>query len=194
MAPSARATAGRLASLASLAALAALAALARPAAAQYLGAFRDAYLLEILESDYSEVPNKGDRVVDFVVGGSVRVRAGPQADFDRFREVLKLVRHKERRYRLAAVIDLERYRNMRAARAITSLLGDPDYEVRETAAWALGEMGYRSAIRPLVDTLSWTRGPARETVAHALRKLTGKDFGTSYRRWWAWYEAVRRDY
>jgi HEAT repeat protein len=118
---------------------------------------------------------------------------GPQNSFDRYYETLHLIDHKEQKVRMATVLDLKEYKTIKAARAITSRLGDANYEVRETAAWALGEMGYRGSIRPLIDALSYTHGPARLTVARSLRKLTGKDYGTSYRRWWAWYDAVRRD-
>ena len=157
-----------------------------------LSDFKDQYLLDLWKPDYTHEPNLGDRKVSFVVGGTTRVEVGPQANFDRYYEVLKLVNSKERRVRLAAVLDLKEYRTIRAARAITSVLGDPDYEVREAAAWALGELGYRSAIRPLIDALEYTYGD-RAQLAQSLRKLTGKNFGTSYRRWWAWYESVRKD-
>lgn len=165
---------------------------ARADAAQ-IGEFKDPYILETLATDYSRTPNLGDRTVSFLVGGHARVTVGPQADFDRYWEVLKLIDHRERRFRLAAVYDLKAYRTMNAARAITSRLGDSDNEIRETAAWALGEMGYRSAIRPLIDALEYTHGPCRTVIGNSLRKLTGKNFGTSYRRWWAWYELVRKD-
>ncbi len=59
--------------------------------------------------------------------------------------------------------------------------------------WMLGDLGYKSAIRPLIDSLEYTYGPATQTIAASLRKLTGKHYGSSYRRWWTWYEAVRRD-
>lgn len=162
------------------------------ARAQYIGDFHEPYLLDIWKSDYSHVPNQGDRRISFVVHGTTRVTVGPQQDFDRTYEVLRLVKHKERRVRLAAVLDLKDHRTIKAARAITSVLGDPDYEVREAAAWALGEMGYRSAIRPLIDALEYTHNDT-SAIVNALRKLTGKNFGSSYRRWWAWYEVVRRD-
>ena len=51
------------------------------------------------------------------------------------------------------------------------MLGDPDYEVREAAAWALGELGYRSAIRPLIDALQFTYGDKAQ-LANALRGRT----------------------
>jgi hypothetical protein len=158
-----------------------------------LGEFADPYILETLGTDYSRTPNLGDRKVSFLVGGHARVTVGPQADFDRYWEVLKLVNHKERKYRLAALYDLKEYGTMKAARAITGLLGDPDYEIKETAAWALGEMGFRSAIRPLIDALEYQHGPVRVVIGNSLRKLTGKNFGASYKRWWAWYDLIRKD-
>lgn len=170
----------------------ALLLLAARADAQMIGEYTEPYLLDNWKPDYSHVPNKGDKRVTFVVHGDTRVTVGPQGDFDRLYEVQKLVHHKERAVRLAAVLELKTYRTIKSARAITSLLGDPDYEVRQACAWALGEMGYRSAIRPLIDALEYTHGD-RSAIVHALRKLTGKNFGDSYRRWWAWYEVVRRD-
>lgn len=173
-------------------ALALLLALSAAADAQQIGEYTQPYLLDNWKPDYTHVPNLGDKRVTFVVHGTTRVTVGPQQDFDRLYEVQRLVNHKERRVRLAAVLELKTYRSMKSARLITSLLGDPDYEIREACAWALGEMGYRSAIRPLIDALEYTHND-RSAIVHALRKLTGKNFGDSYRRWWAWYEAVRRD-
>ena len=157
-----------------------------------MGDFTDPFIYEYYKPDYTHVPNLGDRKVSFVVGNSTRVEVGPQGDFDRYYEVLKLIKHKERRVRLAAVLDLKEYHTIRAARAITSVLGDPDREVRDAAAWALGELGYRSAIAPLIDALEWTHGD-RASISRALRKLTGKNFGDSYRKWTAWYQAMRKD-
>ena len=166
--------------------------LAGRARGQLVGDFTHPYVFDNWKPDYTHVPNRGDRKVNFLVHGTTRVTVGPQLDFDRYYEVLKLVKHKERAVRLAAVLDLKDYKTMKAARAITSVLGDPDYEVREAAAWSLGEMGYRSAIRPLIDALEYTHNDTSAIVS-ALRKLTGKNFGNSYRRWWAWYEVIRRD-
>lgn len=162
--------------------------------AQYLDGFSDPWLFEIVRPDYSHTPNKGDRRFRFLVGDKAFVEVGPQNKFDRYHEVLQLIDHKEHSIRLATVLDLKGYGTVRAARAVTSRLGDPNQEVRETAAWALGEMGHRGAIRPLIDALAYTHGPPCQTIAASLKKLTGKNFGTSYRRWWAWYEAVRRDF
>ncbi|MBI4859191.1 MAG: HEAT repeat domain-containing protein [Candidatus Riflebacteria bacterium] len=165
------------------------------ASAQYIGQFQQPYILEAISSNYSVIPNRGDRTYRFLVGNREMVQVGPQADFDRYKEVLRLLEHKERRVRLAAVFDLRGYKTMTAARAITGRLADSEYEIRETAAWVLGEMGYRSTIRPLIDALAYSHSHAtRDTIAAALTKLTGKHFGPSYRRWWAWYESVRRDY
>ena len=166
--------------------------LAARARAQMLGEYTQPFLLENYKPDYTHVPNLGDKRINFVVHGTTRVTVGPQGDFDRYYEVLKLVRHNERNVRLAAVLELKGYRTIKAARAITSVLGDPDYEIREAAAWALGELGYRSAIRPLIDALEYTYNDT-SAIVNALRKLTGKNFGSSYRRWWAWYEVIRRD-
>lgn len=174
------------------AALLALLLLSGKSHGQFLGEFTQPYLLENYKPDYTRVPNLGDKRISFVVHGTTRVTVGPQGDFDRYYEVLKLVNHKERAVRLAAVLELKTYRTIKAARAITSLLGDPDYEIREACAWALGELGYRSAIRPLIDALEYTYNDT-SAIVNALRKLTGKNFGSSYRRWWAWYEAIRRD-
>ena len=168
-----------------------------PASAQevrgtYHGDFTSPYIAEWWNPDYKHVPNLGDHKFSMLVAGTTRVEVGPQQNFDRYYEILKLIDHKERKVRLAAILDLKDYKTIRAARAIVSRLGDDSYEVREACAWALGEMGYRSAIRPLIDALQYTYGD-KTFLANALRKLTGKNFGQSYRRWWAWYEVVRRD-
>ena len=169
--------------------------LSPPLGAQYIGEFTDPYILRALGRDTDQFPNRGDRTVRFRVGDRVTMQVGPQLEFDRYREVCKLIGHETAKVRLATVLDLKEYGTLKAARLITSRLGDSDLEVRETAAWALGEMGYRSAIRPLIDALGYVYSHrSRQTVGASLRKLTGKNYGTSYRKWWAWYEAVRRDF
>lgn len=168
--------------------------LTSPVRAQSLVDFKEEWLTQWFRPDYTHEPNLGDRRFTFAVNGTERVTVGPQLDFDRYHEVLKLVRHKERAVRLAAVLELKGYRTVKAARAITSRLGDEDYEIRETCAWALGELGYRSAILPLIEALQYSRSEsARTTIGNSLRKLTGKNYGTSYRRWSAWYEVMHRD-
>jgi hypothetical protein len=75
-------------------------------------------------------------------------------------------------------IDADRYyaahllghlRDVRAVPILTSLLSDPDVEY--TVPWALGEIGDKSAIPALIDTLRSTNPDMRVLAIYALQKL-----------------------
>lgn len=57
-----------------------------------------------------------------------------------------------------------------------------DESVRDRAARALGKIGDKRAIGPLIDLL-----PKSESAQLALQKLTNQQFGNSQRRWRAWW-------
>jgi HEAT repeat protein len=70
--------------------------------------------------------------------------------------------------------DAEEIRRLKDARdvdALLALLGDPAFLVRERAALALGDIGERRAVAPLI-TLLRSRDPASEEVAAALGMLS----------------------
>lgn len=57
-----------------------------------------------------------------------------------------------------------------------------DERVRDRAARALGKIGDKRAVGPLIDVL-----PKSEQAQLALQKLTNQQFGNSQRRWRAWW-------
>jgi hypothetical protein len=89
-------------------------------------------------------------------------------------------------------------------RTLLLQIRDRNLRTREAAVRELGELGDRRAILPLIDVMddenfisaeaiAWEAIVAnyRITVAGALRKITGQDFGTDSAQWKAWYEENR---
>ena len=75
--------------------------------------------------------------------------------------------------------------------AVPSLLvqlRSADAERAERAAEALGEMGARGAVRPLVEQLARTETDVTDMVAWALEKITGQNFEKDRAEWDAWLE------
>lgn len=80
---------------------------------------------------------------------------------------------------------------MRDAAAVPSLLaqlrgGDPERATR--AAEALGNIGARSAVRPLVEQVANPETRVSDMVAWALEKITGQTFEKDRAQWDAWLE------
>ena len=62
-------------------------------------------------------------------------------------------------------------------------LFDEDLHVRYNAALALGEIGDRAAVAPLIEALKDRESQVRKAAATSLVKLTGKNFGQNAERW-----------
>jgi|GEM_PF-4743190 len=80
---------------------------------------------------------------------------------------------------------------MRDAAAVPALLsqlraGDPERATR--AAEALGNIGARSAVRPLIEQLANPEARVTDMVAWALEKITGETFEKDRAQWDAWLE------
>ena len=74
-------------------------------------------------------------------------------------------------------------------------LKDDVWDIRCAAAEALGNIGDKGAVGPLLEALkSYCRHGhivARhktESFIEALKKITGQDFGYDYKKWENWYE------
>jgi hypothetical protein len=159
-----------------------------------VGLVRSPEMLEEMGfEDFSRLPDRGPTLFVYRVNGVAPVKSGPRMTFDRLEELVGATRSKHKAERAHAVEEIvASHRTVKAARAVTARLADPDMAVRERAAWGLGEMGYKGAIRPLIDALSYNRSPIKQAIARSLKKLTGQDFGPHYGRWWSWYEAGGR--
>lgn len=70
------------------------------------------------------------------------------------------------------------------------MLAAPNDPQREEAARALGALGDRRAIPPLIDALTRGTLPDRR-AAGALESLTGQTFGLDAAKWQAWWQAAR---
>jgi HEAT repeat protein len=71
------------------------------------------------------------------------------------------------------LVDLAgRFEDQKAARLLLAGLEDPSPAVRAEAATALGDGGFRDALRPLLDRKAMDPSPlVRQAAASALRKL-----------------------
>jgi hypothetical protein len=65
---------------------------------------------------------------------------------------------------------------------------DKPFETRADAAWALGKVGDRSAVEPLIVTLGEKDADLRVQASRALARITSKDFGESSSEWQKWWE------
>ena len=69
-----------------------------------------------------------------------------------------------------------------------SLLASSDAAVRAEAATTLGKLGWRGALRPMIDRLDAETGAGREVLLDALVTLTGVYPGATLDAWRLWLE------
>ena len=93
---------------------------------------------------------------------------------------------------------METWDHRRAAADALAMIGEPavepliaalekkDANLRQLAAWALGQIGDTRAVEPLIPVLS-SRYHDRAATRKALRAITGKDFGEDVGRWQEWW-------
>jgi HEAT repeat protein len=81
---------------------------------------------------------------------------------------------------------------MKEARAVEPLIAtlknDNNGYVRAMAAWALGQIGDRRAIEPLIDGITTESSDVRKRAPLALKEITGQDFGKDSAKWREWWE------
>jgi HEAT repeat protein len=71
-----------------------------------------------------------------------------------------------------------------ATTALITVLHEGAPEARRKAAWALGQIGDKSACAPLVETLEKsTDGDLKDEIAGALSAITGKAIGPDATKW-----------
>ncbi len=72
---------------------------------------------------------------------------------------------------------------------LQEIVEDPktDLAIRQTALWALGRSGLKSAAAVLVNQLSSDQEPLRLAAADALMELSGLPYGADAARWRAWW-------
>ncbi len=67
-------------------------------------------------------------------------------------------------------------------------LSSDDPAERSSAAWALGKIGDKRAVEPLIAVLKDKGSYVRYYASEALTKITGKDFGEDQAQWQKWWE------
>ena len=99
---------------------------------------------------------------------------------------------------------METWDHRRAAADALAMIGEPavepliaalekkDANLRQLAAWALGQIGDTRAVEPLIPVLS-SRYHDRAATRKALRAITGKDFGEDVGRWQEWWREFAPD-
>lgn len=85
-------------------------------------------------------------------------------------EILEQLRHSDPAIRSKAVIELSRT-DFWVPELFTTALYDIDAKVRLAAATAIGNLGIKSAIQSLIDTLQDTDNDVRETSLWAISKI-----------------------
>ncbi|HBA85090.1 MAG TPA: hypothetical protein DCZ95_13455 [Verrucomicrobia bacterium] len=90
----------------------------------------------------------------------------------------------------AAAEALGKLRNPAAVNALAAALQDEDVFVRSGAVSALEKIPDRRVIQPLIGALQ-DKGLVQLSVAMALNRLTGQNFGTNQASWQVWWEQAR---
>ncbi len=70
-------------------------------------------------------------------------------------------------------------------------LSDRNYSVQYWAAEALGRIGDRRAVEPLIDKLGSDVPYIWEMARTSLKRITGQDFGLRQSKWRKWLEENR---
>ena len=71
----------------------------------------------------------------------------------------------------ATIKDVKRWKKEKAVESLISTLGDENSDVRENAAWALGEIGDVRAVEPLIKALGYWYYGVQKNAAEALGKI-----------------------
>lgn len=101
--------------------------------------------------------------------------------------VMDFIEHKSPAIRMGALVALREIGSTDAVRQMHKMMSDPNQAVRIEAIQQVGAMRLKKSIPVLFGRLELESGRMRETVATALRLLTGEDHGTAtrWKMWWA---------
>lgn len=90
---------------------------------------------------------------------------------------------------IGAAVALGALKESRALDRLVALLGAPEPGIRAVAATALGEIGDRRAVGPLIEKLKDGDHQVAASAWNALRAITGKSFGIHFADWESWWAA-----
>ncbi|MCU0727647.1 MAG: HEAT repeat domain-containing protein [Planctomycetes bacterium] len=111
------------------------------------------------------------------------------------RPLVKALRDANDRVRLTAAASLGRLKAAEAVDDLLKLLHEKEaWPVRGAAIEALGEIGERRAVGPLVQWIGKEEGRLQLDCAKALAKLTGENFGAVPEVWKRWWEEHRAEF
>jgi HEAT repeat protein len=112
-------------------------------------------------------------------------------------QTLTMLQSKKDVDRMRAAKKIGEQKNAKYLKVVTRLLDDPNQSVRCWAAWALGEIGDRRSIQPLIrvfvkyNKISKTDNGQESRCLTAfylaLEKLSGKRFGLDVSKWEQWW-------
>jgi hypothetical protein len=109
------------------------------------------------------------------------------ADPASVKSLVRALRDKDARVRMTVAVTLGRMKAPEALKGLLGLLKEDAWTVRSAAIEALGEIGEKGAVGPLIDQIGKEEGRLKEDCGRALEKLTGQKFGSlddAWRRWW----------
>ena len=107
------------------------------------------------------------------------------------KKLIKVLQDKDEKpsVRTQAANALGRLKDARAVESLIAVLNDKD--VRKNSVWALGEIGYKKAVGPLIGVLTDRSSLGREEAAEALDKLGWKPTEDKEK---AYYLAAKRNW
>ncbi|MFC1524912.1 HEAT repeat domain-containing protein [Planctomycetota bacterium] len=114
-------------------------------------------------------------------------------DYKAIDPIIKKVLDSEPKVRIAAIdaLALWKIQAKPAIGVIAENLDHKAWQVRVSAADALGEIGSKEAIDPLLKRMEKEYGRVREDIARALKKLTGIDYKLDLIKWQTWWSQNR---
>jgi len=103
--------------------------------------------------------------------------------------ILGLCADREVAVRCAALEGLAALGSARVLEPARRALDDDAWQVRASAASALGSVRHRDSIGPLLARMRVEEGRLAQDLANALERLTGRDFGTRLELWERFWES-----
>ncbi len=108
--------------------------------------------------------------------------------------LVRALKDKDARVRMTAAITCGRMKAPEALKGLLGMLKEKAWTVRSAAIEALGEIGQKGAVGPLIDQISKEEGRLKEDCGRALQKLTGQKFGSTEDAWRRWLEEHKSEY
>jgi len=108
--------------------------------------------------------------------------------------LVRALKDKDARVRMTAAITCGKMKVSGALKGLLGMLKEKTWTARSAAIEALGDIGEKGAVGPLINQISKEEGRLREDCGRALQKLTGQKFGSTEAAWRRWWEEHKSEY